>query len=150
LLLDTMTGATVIPSAAVERGSPGTFVYLVKPDNTVSAQKVTLGPSSGEKVAVTAGLQPGDKVVVDGADKLSDGAKVRLVAAKPPAKAAAAASTPTDPRKARQQTSSDTSRAPSEPLGQGPQFMSPSRPFILRPVATSLLMAAIMLVGFVG
>ena len=97
LLLDTMTGATVIPSAAVERGSPGTFVYLVKPDNTVSAQKVTLGPSSGEKVAVTAGLQPGDKVVVDGADKLSDGAKVRLVAAKPPAKAAAAASTPTDP-----------------------------------------------------
>src|SRR6185437_3327396 len=47
-------------------------------------------------------------------------------------------------------TSSDTSRAPSEPLGQGPQFMSPSRPFILRPVATSLLMAAIMLVGFVG
>jgi membrane fusion protein, multidrug efflux system len=91
LLLNTLTGTTVIPSAAVERCSPGTFVYVVKPDNTVSVAKVTLGPSSGEKVAVTAGLQPGDKVVVDGADKLREGAKVRLVSAKAPAAPAQAA-----------------------------------------------------------
>jgi multidrug efflux system membrane fusion protein len=96
LLLDTMTGTTVIPNAAVERGSPGTFVYVVKSDNTVGVAKVTLGPSSGEKVAVTAGLQPGDKVVVDGADKLRDGAKVRLVTAKAPA-ATAEAAPATDP-----------------------------------------------------
>ncbi len=78
LLIDTLTGATVIPTAAVQRGQPGTFVYLVKPDNTVSMQKVTLGPQQGERVAVTQGVAPGDKVVIDGADKLRDGAKVVL------------------------------------------------------------------------
>ena len=79
LLLDTMKGATVISNAAVQRGAPGTFVYVVKPDDTVTVQKVTLGPSSGEEVAITAGLQPGEQVVVDGADKLREGAKVRVV-----------------------------------------------------------------------
>ena len=78
LLIDTLTGATVIPTAAVQRGQPGTFVYLVKPDNTVSMQKVTLGPQQGERVAVTQGVAPGDKVVIDGTDKLRDGAKVVL------------------------------------------------------------------------
>jgi membrane fusion protein, multidrug efflux system len=88
LLLDTMTGATVIPSAAIERGAPGTFVYVVKPDNTVTVQKVTLGPSNNQDVAVTAGLEPGAEVVVDGADKLREGAKVRTVASGPAATAA--------------------------------------------------------------
>ena len=87
LLLDTMTGATVIPTAAVERGAPGTFVYVVKPDNTVAVQKVTLGPSDNQDVAVTAGLEPGAEVVGDGADKLREGAKVRTVAPGPAATA---------------------------------------------------------------
>ncbi len=77
LLLDTDKDATIIPTAAVQRGAPGTYVYLVKPDETVSVQKIALGPGDGERVAVTSGLQPGDKVVIDGADKLRDGAKVR-------------------------------------------------------------------------
>jgi multidrug efflux system membrane fusion protein len=81
LLLDTMTGATVIPSAAIQRGAPGTFVYEIKPDDTVTVQKVALGPSDGERVAVTQGLAPGDRVVIDGADKLRDGAKVTLPSA---------------------------------------------------------------------
>ncbi len=76
LTVDELENATVIPSAAVQRGSPGTFVYLVKPDDTVAVQKITLGPSEGERVAVQAGLAVGDQVVVDGADKLRDGAKV--------------------------------------------------------------------------
>jgi membrane fusion protein, multidrug efflux system len=78
LLLDTAAGATIIPSAAVQRGAPGTFVYLVKPDSTVSVQKVTLGPSDSDRVVVTNGLQPGDNIVVDGADKLRDGAQVTV------------------------------------------------------------------------
>ncbi|HXY99312.1 MAG TPA: MdtA/MuxA family multidrug efflux RND transporter periplasmic adaptor subunit [Stellaceae bacterium] len=81
LLLDTDSGATIIPSAAIQRGAPGTFVYVVKPDDTVAVQKVALGPSDAERVAVKSGLQPGDKVVIDGADKLRDGAKVTLPAA---------------------------------------------------------------------
>ncbi|HUK60363.1 MAG TPA: MdtA/MuxA family multidrug efflux RND transporter periplasmic adaptor subunit [Stellaceae bacterium] len=78
LLIDTVQGTAVIPTAAVQRGQPGTFVYVVKPDNTVSVQKVTLGPQAGENVAVSQGLSPGDKIVVDGADKLREGAKVVL------------------------------------------------------------------------
>ena len=52
LLLDTMRDKPVIPAAAVQRGAPGTFVYLVKPDDTVAVQPVKLGPGNGERVAV--------------------------------------------------------------------------------------------------
>ena len=76
LTVDALQNATVIPSAAVQRGSPGTFVYVVKPDDSVAVQAIKLGPSDGERVAVQSGLAPGDQVVVDGADKLRDGAKV--------------------------------------------------------------------------
>jgi multidrug efflux system membrane fusion protein len=78
LRVETLHDETVIPAAAVQRGAPGTFVYLIKPDNTVAVQVVKLGPSEGEKVAVRSGLSVGDRVVVDGADKLKDGAKVSL------------------------------------------------------------------------
>ena len=79
LLLDSLRGATLIPQAAVQRGAPGTFVYVVNTSaQTVSVRKVTLGPGDATNIAVTAGLNPGDSVVVDGADKLKDGAKVLL------------------------------------------------------------------------
>ncbi len=78
LLLDTLHGATLVPQAAIQRGAPGTYVYLVNADQTVSVRKVTLGPGDATNVAITAGLQPGTIVVVDGADKLKDGAKVLL------------------------------------------------------------------------
>ncbi len=78
LLIDVLHDTIVIPTAAVQRGAPGTFVYLVNTDNTVTVKPVTLGPSSGERVAVTGGLSPGDRVVIDGADKLRNGAKVLL------------------------------------------------------------------------
>ncbi|HQS08409.1 MAG TPA: MdtA/MuxA family multidrug efflux RND transporter periplasmic adaptor subunit [Xanthobacteraceae bacterium] len=76
LLVDTLTGVTVIPSAAVQRGAPGTYVYLVHPDNTVSVRKIALGASDSSRIVVTQGLVAGDKVVVDGADKLREGAKI--------------------------------------------------------------------------
>jgi len=76
LLLDTLHGATLIPQAGVQRGAPGTFVYVVNADQTVSVRIVTLGPGDATNIAVSSGLKPGDTVVVDGADKLKDGAKV--------------------------------------------------------------------------
>jgi multidrug efflux system membrane fusion protein len=88
LLLDTLHGATLIPQAAIQRGAPGTYVYLVNADQTVSVQKVTLGPGDPTNIAITQGLKPGATVVVDGADKLKDGAKVLL---RQPAGAAGAA-----------------------------------------------------------
>ena len=78
LLVDTLQNATLIPNAAIQRGAPGTFVYLVKPDDTVTLRPVKLGPSAGERIAIESGLAPGDKVVVDGADKLKEGAKIAL------------------------------------------------------------------------
>jgi multidrug efflux system membrane fusion protein len=78
LLLDTLHDATLIPQAGVQRGAPGTFVYIVNADQTVSVRKVTLGPGDAANTAITEGLKPGDTVVVDGADTLKDGAKVLL------------------------------------------------------------------------
>jgi multidrug efflux system membrane fusion protein len=80
LLVDTLHDASLVPVAAVQRGAPGTFVYLVKPDDTVTAQAVTLGTGDSQRIAVVKGIQPGDRVVTDGADRLKDGAKVRLQA----------------------------------------------------------------------
>lgn len=78
LLMDTLRGVTLVPSAAVQLGSAGSFVYRVNADSTVSMQPVKLGQTSGDSVEITDGLAPDDKVVVDGADKLRDGAKVTL------------------------------------------------------------------------
>ena len=79
MLLNTLADATLIPSAAIQRGAPGTFVYVVKDGKSVSVTPVKLGPVQGETTAVTSGLAPGDLVVVDGADKLREGAKVELI-----------------------------------------------------------------------
>ena len=76
LLVDTLKGATVVPSAAIQRGAPGTFVYLLNGEQTVTVKPVKLGPANGDRVAIESGLSPGDRVVVDGADKLRNGAKV--------------------------------------------------------------------------
>lgn len=78
LLVDTHNNVTVMPTAGVQRGVPGTFVYLVNADNTVSVRKVGLGVTDGDRVEVSSGLNPGDRVVIDGADKLRDGAKIVL------------------------------------------------------------------------
>jgi len=78
LRVDTLHDATIIPSAAIQRGNPATFVYVINSDNTVKVQAVKLGPAQGDNIAITDGLSPGDKVVVDGADKLRDGAKITL------------------------------------------------------------------------
>jgi len=78
LEVDVLRDATVVPTAAIQRGAPGTFVYVVNADSTVKIQKVKLGPTEGDRVAIRNGLNPGDTVVVDGADKLKDGAKVAV------------------------------------------------------------------------
>ncbi len=81
LLVETLQGVNIVPSSAIQRGAPGIFVYLVKPGNTVSVQKVKLGPTDGQRVVILSGLQAGQSVVDDGADRLKDGAKVTLVSA---------------------------------------------------------------------
>jgi multidrug efflux system membrane fusion protein len=78
MLVETRHGVILAPTAAVQRGVQGTFVYVVKTDKTVTVRPVKLGPTEGDTVAIESGLAPGEQVVVDGADKLREGAKVEL------------------------------------------------------------------------
>lgn len=81
LKVDTLHDATVMSSAAVQRGSIGTFAYVVKEDKTVVVQTLKLGPTEGDTVAVTEGLVPGEMVVTVGGDKLRAGSKVEMITA---------------------------------------------------------------------
>jgi multidrug efflux system membrane fusion protein len=76
LLLDTHKDVTTMSTAGIQRGVPGTFVYLINADSSVSVRPVKLGVTDGERVEILSGLAPGDRIVIDGADKLRDGAKI--------------------------------------------------------------------------
>ena len=89
LLVNTMKNTVRVPVPAVQRGEPGTFVYLINANDTVSVRPIKVGPTDGGFEAVLSGLKPGDRVVTDGTDRLRDGAKISLPAA-PSARSAAA------------------------------------------------------------
>jgi membrane fusion protein, multidrug efflux system len=78
LLVDTLHNVVIVPTAAIQNGAPGTYVYVVDADNTVSVRPVVIGPADGEHTAVTSGLKAGENVVIDGADRLRAGAKVAV------------------------------------------------------------------------
>jgi multidrug efflux system membrane fusion protein len=78
LLLDVKRGTTVVPSAAVQRGQKGTFVFVVNSDWTVGVRPVTIGVSHGEDTSIETGLSPNELVVVDGTEKLREGSKVDI------------------------------------------------------------------------
>lgn len=83
LQVDTLEGATTVPTNAVQRGAQGTFVYVVKDDGTVTMRRIRLGATENEWVSVQGEVTPGQRVVIDGADRLREGAKVEVIAAAP-------------------------------------------------------------------
>ncbi|MBC8830444.1 multidrug transporter subunit MdtA, partial [Escherichia coli] len=83
LLVDVLRNATIVPTSAVLTGSIGQFVYIVKPDNTVTVRKVTIGPVDGERTSIASGVTLGERVVTDGSDRLREGAKISIPADKP-------------------------------------------------------------------
>jgi multidrug efflux system membrane fusion protein len=94
LELDMLRDVVTVPSSAIQRGSQGLFVYIVQANRTVALRPVTLGPVDGQRLAIADGVSPGELVVVDGIDRLREGAAVDLIerpdfqapaAAKPPA-----------------------------------------------------------------
>ncbi len=101
LLVNTMHSTVRVPVPAVQRGEPGTFVYLINANNTVSVRPIKVGPTDGGYEAVLSGLNPGDRVVTDGTDRLRDGAPVTLSAAQQaggqPAGAASGKAAPDQP-----------------------------------------------------
>jgi membrane fusion protein, multidrug efflux system len=74
--LDTLSDAIVIPSAALQRGAQGMFVYVVDSESRAKVQLVKLGPVDGQRIAIAEGVAAGDVVVIDGMDRLRDGAMV--------------------------------------------------------------------------
>jgi multidrug efflux system membrane fusion protein len=76
LLVERKTGVTLVPNAAVQRNSQTTYVWVVKPDQTVTVRQITLGVTEGDQTEIASGLAPGEVVVTDGVDKLQEGNKV--------------------------------------------------------------------------
>ncbi len=140
LLVDTIHEAVLVPTPAVQQGPKGTYVYVVGKDSEVEVRNVTVGASEADETIITGGLSTEELVVVDGVDKLRQGTKVALRDAAP-----AGGNGPAG-EKARAATETDRSRKDR----RAGNLMNPSRPFILRPVATVLLMAAILLAGIVA
>jgi len=77
LLVDTQHGATLLPTAAIQRNAQGAYVYVIKPDQTVAMQTIIVGTTQSDKAAVT-GINPGQVVAADNFDKLQDGIKVEV------------------------------------------------------------------------
>ena len=78
MLLDVQKAAVIVPAAAIQRGPQGTFVYVVKAEQTAEARPVVVGIAEGNDLSIETGLSPGELVVVDGMDKLQDGSKVEM------------------------------------------------------------------------
>jgi multidrug efflux system membrane fusion protein len=78
LLIDTLKGVVVAPTAAVQRGPVGTFVFLVQPDNKVAVRPVTVGQQDEAQAVITNGLQPDERVVTTGFARLTAGAEVAV------------------------------------------------------------------------
>jgi multidrug efflux system membrane fusion protein len=81
LLVDTIHNLTIIPTAAIQRGPQGTYVYAAAKDpaskeTSAKIYPVTIAQTTGNSVGLSAGLNPGDVVVIDGQDKLQDGTKI--------------------------------------------------------------------------
>ncbi|KTC83217.1 efflux RND transporter periplasmic adaptor subunit [Legionella cincinnatiensis] len=80
ILVDTLHDATVVPTAAVQHTTTEDFVYVINSDHTVATQKIVMGPASGDDTVIKSGLLPGQKIVINGADKLINGSKVLIEA----------------------------------------------------------------------
>ncbi len=144
LNLSTLRAATVVPSATIQRASFGTFVYVIKPDGKATIRKVVLGAAEGDRVAITEGVAAGRTGGTRGRGRSArghhrrdrghpDGGR-RGIGHRPGRGAAAGGSGTGHAR-----------RGPGQ--AEGSAAMNISRPFIQRPVATALLMAALLLSG---
>ena len=76
LLLETRKNATVVPTAALQRGPQGDYVFAVKPDKTVEVRPVTIATTEGNLAEIASGISPNDMIVTDGQDKLQNNSRV--------------------------------------------------------------------------
>ncbi|WP_294541947.1 efflux RND transporter periplasmic adaptor subunit [uncultured Rhodoblastus sp.] len=134
LLVEVLKGVVAVPTAAVQHGAPGDYTYVVTNDGKAAVRVLKIGQIDGDRVQILSGIDAGDRVVVDGADRLREGAEVRVVGdastdAASPANAApaqpldpaqaGAATAPADPaqdqsRRRRRQGNADGQNGPSK------------------------------------
>lgn len=117
VLLKQAKDAVTVPVAAVRTGPDGDYVYVLNEDKTVSLRKVTRGPATAESVAVATGLELGEKVVTEGADRLRDGTRVNLAGSR---QADGAASQPGQ-RRRREGRGPDQAGSAAGPGGSRPE-----------------------------
>jgi multidrug efflux system membrane fusion protein len=119
LQLGARPNAITVPTVALQLGSGGSYVYVVNADQTVSIGRVKTGPVSGDNTIIEQGLQAGQKVVIDGLDKLRDGAKVNVIDRAAQNSAAAAAGPARGPHRRRDGNgpAADKRPAPAAPPG---------------------------------
>jgi multidrug efflux system membrane fusion protein len=112
LLIDTLRNVIVVPTAAIQRGPNGTFVYVIKEDDTVTARRVTVAQQDDVQSVITLGVQAGERVVTTGFARLTEGTAVTVsegTGSAPPARRPnadeprAEGSSATPPRPARRQ-----------------------------------------------
>ncbi len=78
LLVEERRGVTLLPTTAIQRNSQMTYVYVVKPDSTVTLRPVALGATEGDATEISSGLAPGEMAVMTGVDRLQEGSKVMV------------------------------------------------------------------------
>ena len=132
LLVKTLKDVVRVPIPAVQRGAPGTFVYVIGADDKVSVQTVKLGPTDGGYQEVVSGLQPGQRVVTDGTDRLSAGVKVTVPAQNQnQAAGGSAGAQPGRTAQRRRSTVQPATQTPGQPAAQTPgqpAAQSPGQP----------------------
>jgi multidrug efflux system membrane fusion protein len=94
LLVDTLRDVTIVPLAAIQYGPAGAFVYLVGDDDAASMRLVAIDRVEADRAAVRSGIAAGERVVVAGADRVRQGAKVRILDLQTDMGAAAASGPP--------------------------------------------------------
>jgi multidrug efflux system membrane fusion protein len=114
MLVGTLRGAVVVPTAAIQRSPDATFVYVVKADDTVDARNVEIEQTEGDDTSLRSGVSPGEVVVIDGVDKLRPGVKV----AASPASARGGARGPGNSRSPGDARDPGDTRAPGERTGK--------------------------------
>jgi multidrug efflux system membrane fusion protein len=78
MVVEVLHNVVIVPSAAIQRATQGTIVYVVGGDSSVAVRPITLGPSEGENTSIASGLQAGERVITDGVDRIREGAKVEV------------------------------------------------------------------------
>ena len=127
------TGRRTVPSQTVQEGPNGHYAYVIKPDDTVERRAVEVASIQDGIAVVTKGLSPGERVVVDGQYRLTNGARVKPLGAA---------------RRVRQaEAAADSTRQHCLLIVRRRSPMSISEPFIRRPIATSLMMLGVLVFG---